>query len=319
MKFSFLIPVFNLEKYIEIALNSIYNQNFSDFEVILVDDGSTDNSFNVVNDFKNKLNSEQKKNFHIYKTENQGSGCARNFALQKAIGEYVLFLDGDDFFAPNAIDKIAEQSDFDILIFGALTVDNGKLRSGSYSVNKIPAKFKNKTFNKNDFKNKLFKFPKTAWSKAYRRIFLIENKIKFQEIKQGQDQLFFVDSMLQAQKIKVLNENIYCYYKNRYGSITSNKRKKEFYPIDVFYAVHNLVKNYKDADIEFIDKYYFLKAASFLHKVSEEFKVKYFIELEELFEFFKKEHPNSLFKFFSPKINDTRLKLFLFRVISPFY
>ncbi len=228
MKLSFLIPVFNLEKYIETALNSIYNQNFSDFEVILVDDGSTDNSFNVVNDFKNKLNSEQKKNFHIYKTENKGSGCARNLALEKAKGEYVLFLDGDDFFAQNTINEIATQSDFDILIFGAYTFDSGKLRLGSYSANKIPKKFKNKAFNKNYFKNKIFKFPKTAWSKAYRRNFLIENKIKFQEIKQGQDQLFFVHSMLQAQKIKVLNKNIYCYFKNRCGSTTSNKRKKEF-------------------------------------------------------------------------------------------
>ncbi len=319
MKFSFLIPVFNLEKYIEIALNSIYNQNFSDFEVVLVDDGSTDNSFNVVNNFRNKLNSEQKKNFHIYETENEGSGCARNFALQKAKGDYVLFLDGDDFFATNAIDIIAAQSDFDILIFGAFTFDSGKLRLGSYSVNKIPQKFKNRTFNKNDFENKIFKFPKTAWSKAYRRNFLIENEIKFQEIKQGQDQLFFVHSMLQAQKIKVLNKNIYCYYKNRYGSVTSNKRKKEFYPIDVFYAVHNLVQNYKEIDIEFFDKYYFLKAESFLHKVSSEFKAEYFIGFEKLFEFFKIEHKNSLFGFFRPKINDTRLKLFLFRVISQLY
>ena len=208
IKFSIIIRVYNTAKYLEKCLNSIFKQKFSSLEVICIDDGSNDNSIEIIKKYNNVL---------LLKQNNSGSGYARNEGLKIAKGEYVLFIDSDDWVNIDYLNKINNslKNNPDVLIFGALTYDGDILRKGNYSVNKIPKKYLNKTFNKNDFKKDIFKFPPTAWTKAYKREFLIKNNIKFQNIKIGQDQIFFIKSMLLADKINVLNDNIYCYQKKR--------------------------------------------------------------------------------------------------------
>lgn len=105
MKVSIITPVFNAEKFLKETLQSVLNQTYSDWEMILVDDCSTDGSWSILERF-----AQSDKRFRIFKSvKNRGSGVARNFAIEKAEGQYIAFLDSDDIWTPN---KLTVQVDF---------------------------------------------------------------------------------------------------------------------------------------------------------------------------------------------------------------
>ncbi len=300
-KLSIVIPVYNVEYYIAQCLESILNQSFKDLEIICVNDGSTDNSLSVLQDYKAKYG-----RIIIIDKKNEGSGIARNAGLSIAKGEYVYYVDGDDWIEDNALEKIivkADKLNTDILIFGGLSYYEGKGKNGGYSADKLPKEYFNKVFSSKDIKKDIFKFPSTAWTKLYRRDFLIKNNIKFQDIKAGQDQLPFFHSMIKAERIALLPENIYCYRKNRKGAVTSVKKKKSFSPIYVFYGVEemlkseNLLDEYKNV---FVNKY-FSKATSWLGKFQDDLKHDYYLEYMKLLEHIKSEYPTGWWVKFNPK------------------
>ena len=300
-KLSIVIPVYNVENYIAQCLESILNQSFKDLEIICVNDGSTDNSLSVLQDYKAKYG-----RIIIIDKKNEGSGIARNAGLSIAKGEYVYYVDGDDWIEDNALEKIivkADKLNTDILIFGGLSYYEGKGKNGGYSADKLPKEYFNKVFSSKDIKKDIFKFPSTAWTKLYRRDFLIKNNIKFQDIKAGQDQLPFFHSMIKAERIALLPENIYCYRKNRKGAVTSVKKKKSFSPIYVFYGVEemlkseNLLDEYKNV---FVNKY-FSKATSWLGKFQDDLKHDYYLEYMKLLEHIKSEYPTGWWVKFKTK------------------
>ena len=175
-KLSIIIPVYNIEKYISNCLNSILSQSFQDFEVICVNDGSTDNSLLELQKYRND------ERVIIIDKKNEGSGVARNSALAIARGEYVFFVDGDDWIEENSLQKMVDEADrlkTDILVFGGLSYYEDKGQNGGYSANKLPKKYLNKVFNAKDIRKDIFKFPSTAWTKLYRREFLQKNDITF--------------------------------------------------------------------------------------------------------------------------------------------
>lgn len=299
-KLSIIIPVYNIEPYITNCLNSILNQPFKDFEIICVNDGSTDNSLA-------ELKKCRDERLVIIDKKNEGSGVARNTALAAACGEYIFFVDGDDWLEENSLQKIIEEADrlnTDILIFGGLSYYEGNGKNGGYSANKLPKKYMNKVFSAEDIKKDIFKFPSTAWTKLYRREFLQKNNIKFQEIKVGQDQLPYFHSMITAEKIALLPENLYCYRKNRKGAVTATKKKKNFSPIYVFYAIEDILqKTNKLKDYEYIFvKRYFSKATSWLGKFREDLKEEYFVEYSKLLKHVQSQY--GLYKNFHPTVKD---------------
>jgi hypothetical protein len=110
---SVIIPVYNVEDYLRNALESLLNQTFKDFEVILVNDGSTDSSGTICESYACRY-----KNFHVYHKANGGQSDARNYGLEKASGEFVTFLDSDDYFEPYALEvfiKLQKKYDADIV------------------------------------------------------------------------------------------------------------------------------------------------------------------------------------------------------------
>ena len=113
---SVIIPVFNVEKYLFTCLNSVLRQTYQDFEIICVDDASTDSSLGILEYFVQK-----DSRVKILKNEiNRGPGFSRNLGLEAAKGKYISFLDGDDFLSPNAFEiltKKAESDNLDVLIF----------------------------------------------------------------------------------------------------------------------------------------------------------------------------------------------------------
>ncbi len=346
-KLSIIIPVYNIEKYISNCLNSILNQSFKDFEVICVNDGSTDNSLAELQKCKDER-------LIIIDKKNEGSGVARNSGLAIARGEYIFFVDGDDWIEENSLQKMVDEADrlkTDILIFGGQSYyprplklakpdsmlnsiqkifprplrereefvnkrseftnsgEGYKKQNGGYSANKLPQKYLNKVFSAEDIKKDIFKFPSTAWTKLYRREFLQKNNIKFQEIKVGQDQLPFFHSMIMADRIALLPENLYCYRKNRKGAVTAVKKKKNFSPIYVFYGVEEVLQktgkldDYKDIFV----KRYFSKATSWLAKFQDDLKEEYFTEYSKLLKHVQVEY--GLYKHFKPNIKDGYWKL----------
>lgn len=304
IKLSIIIPVYNVEKYIPVCLESIINQPFKDLEIICVNDGSSDNSLSVLQSYKEKDN-----RITIIDKKNEGSGVARNSGLAISKGEYVYFVDGDDWLEDNALEKMilkADELNTDILIFGGLSYYDRQGKKGGYSADKLPKKYFNKVFASKDIKKDVFKFPSTAWTKLYRRDFLIKNNIKFQNIKVGQDQLPFFHSMITAERIAILPENLYCYRKNRKGAVTAVKKKKNFSPIYVFYGIEemlkseNLLDEYKSI---FVSKY-FSKATSWLGKFQDDLKHEYYIEYSKLLDHVKKEYPFGWWVKFNPKEND---------------
>ena len=296
-KLSIIIPVYNTAPYLSECLDSILGQKVDSIEIICVDDGSEDDSLEVLKRYKE---------IKIIQTVNQGSGIARNTALAAAKGDYIIFVDSDDWLAADALETIltaAAKFEPDVLIYGGLTYANGRLRQGSYSVNKIPDKYYKRVFNKKDFKKDIFKFPSTAWTKLYKREFLIKNGIRFQEIRVGQDQIFFIKTMLFAEAVTVLDKNLYCYRKRRPGAVTSAKKKTDFSPIYVFREVEKVVENYEYK--YYILNRYFKKAVFRLPKMREDLKDAYLSEFSKLLVYLKQKYPSCWQGNFSPARNST--------------
>ena len=111
---SIIIPIYNASRYLNDALNCIKNQTYKNIEVICVDDGSTDNSINIIETF-----TKNDSRFRLFKQQNLHAGIARNAGLQNAKGEYVIFLDADDLFSKKLIStliKAAKQDNSDMVV-----------------------------------------------------------------------------------------------------------------------------------------------------------------------------------------------------------
>ncbi|WP_336876205.1 glycosyltransferase family 2 protein [Sphingobacterium multivorum] len=110
---SVIIPVFNVEGYLSKCIDSVLNNNFSSIEIILVNDGSTDNSGDVCNAYAEKFDF-----IYAFHKENQGVSSSRNYGLDKAIGEWIYFMDSDDWISSDTFTILKEKSEFDIIQFG---------------------------------------------------------------------------------------------------------------------------------------------------------------------------------------------------------
>lgn len=321
-KISVIIPVYNVAEYVEECLNSLLCQTLFDIEVICVNDGSTDNSLDVVNNIAQK-----DRRIIVINKKNEGSGVARNTALKLASGEYVFFADADDWLDNNRVFEElylkASQEDLDMLVFGGLscyTDRNGKIHKskGGYSLRSIPIKYLDRIFSYEDVKHDIFKFPSTAWTKLYKRDFIVKNNIQFQHIKVGQDQLPFFHSMITAKRIAVLNKCLYCYRKNRPNSAMTVKKKVNFSPLYVLKGIEELLitlNRLEEYDTIFIDKY-FSKATSWLAKFDNSLKPNYYKEYMKILRHLKINYPKGWWKCFHPNVEDGYKRLKFKQIVA---
>lgn len=319
-KLSVIMPVYNVAKYLPMCLDSIICQTLDDIEIICVNDGSTDESLSVLQEYK-----EKDSRIIIIDKKNEGSGVARNTALAIAQGEYVYFVDGDDWLDNDSVLKMlyekAMADELDILIFGGLSCyeKEGQIfkSKGGYSLKGLDRKYINRVFSSNDIEKDVFKFPSTAWTKLYRRKFLIDNDIKFQLIKVGQDQLPFFHSMILAERIEVIEEFPYCYRKNRVGSAMTVKKKKNHSPIYVTKAIEELL-----IKLDLVEVYgvmalskYFGKATSWLGKFQDDLKPEYYAEYMELLTHLQSKY-SGWWKYFNPTMSDGYWSLKIKQIIA---
>lgn len=310
-KISVVMPVYNVAEYVGECLQSIQNQSLYDIEIICVNDGSTDNSLEILNRY-----AEKDRRIIVINKKNEGSGIARNTALKLANGEYVYFIDSDDWLDN---DKVLEEmykkaawDNLDMLIFGGYSCyvddkNNVHKTRGGYSLKLIPHKYLNCVFSAKDVKHDIFKFPSTCWTKLYKREFLQKNNIEFQAITVGQDQLPFFHSMITAERIGVLDKCLYCYRKNRKNSAMTVRKKKHFSPVFVLQGIEDLlIKMGKidEYDTIFINKY-FSKATSWLGKFDTALKPTYYKEYIKMLAHLKETYPKGWWKYFKPNVEDS--------------
>lgn len=218
-KVSIIIPFNNVENYIEQCLDSVLNQTLTDIEVILVNDYSTDKSSEIV---KKYIERDSRIKL-LTLEERKGQGFARNRAIEIATGEYIGFVDSDDFIEPNMFEELynkAKSDDTDITMCQVREYDdlNEKYISSDYYALEPLASFGENTFSAEDTKEQILDINVALWNKLYKKDYLIGIGEKFPEGFIYEDLPFFFGTYLPAKKINIVWKNLYSYRVNRKNS-----------------------------------------------------------------------------------------------------
>ena len=230
-KVSVITPIYNGEKYIYLSSDCLLNQTFKSFEIIYINDGSTDNTAKILQDIK-KLHPW--KRIRIYSQNNRGVAESRNSGLFLARGKYVMFLDVDDTFDKTLLEKMykkAAKTDSDIVICHSNTRIGTKTFDLSYGLNDnyIPKK---DVFSYKDIPEQIFLLTNgEVWDKLYRRKFLIENNIKFFPLKNTEDTFFCYYSLILAKRISTVKDVLVTYNAKHADSVSSNMYKHPLEPV----------------------------------------------------------------------------------------
>ena len=211
-KYSIIVPVYNSEKYLDDCLKSIFNQTNQDYEVICINDGSTDKSLDILNKYKNDI--------IIIDQDNRGLSVARNNGVKKASGKYLLFVDSDDVIENKLLEKIdiVSKNNPDLIRFGIIEV-NGDNKEN------IPAPIFNNLSGNKAFKEIVKnKYVEPAWLYAYRREFYIKNKFEFLPNMYHEDFGLVPRIIMLASKVTSIEYPGYNYIK-RENSITTDSSK----------------------------------------------------------------------------------------------
>lgn len=246
MKISIIIPAYNADKFIKSTLNKLTNQTFKDFEIIIINDGSIDDTQKVVDNFKKN----SFLNIKLINQENKGEGEARNTGLQHATGEYILFLDADDYLANDALEKL----------YNTLNENNADMSFSSYSYvfsngNQKLYFHPNKIYSQEEIM-KLF-FRRLAnpgiGNTLIKKSIIDKNNIKFEKYKAGADNHFFRKLLLHVQKVASIEDNLFFY---QYNETSVMNNTYSFNRLDSIYSVIDTINEYEKSDItEDIIKY----------------------------------------------------------------
>ncbi|MCM1139496.1 MAG: glycosyltransferase [Muribaculum sp.] len=221
-KVSVIIPVYNASQYLAECLESIISGRLKEIEVIAVDDGSTDNSLDILNEYKVKYG------IKVLTQQNSGPAKARNAGLNVATGEFVGFVDSDDWVEPDMFEKMyqaAKSEDADIVFCNIYRNENSKLKkyipTGVYDSNGIRQTILPLLISNLDENKGKSTLRGSTWSKIFRRILLENNNIRYSEqLVYNEDVLFCIEATLCANKYVYLGDSFL--YHNRYvpGSLT---------------------------------------------------------------------------------------------------
>lgn len=223
VKVSVIIPVYNVGKYLRDTLESVLNQTFRDIEILCVDDGSTDQSLEIMYDYSQKDN---RIKILYQKEKSAGAALARNLGLKFATGEYVIFLDADDLFELDLIEvsyQAAKEMNADAVTFGA-SFYHSKTRTDLYDPTwRIDSVFfENDTINPMDFPTSLFqRFKGSAWVYLFRRNYIVERGISFYPVHVTDDIEFTYMALACANRITAVDRRLIHYRRDAINNQTS--------------------------------------------------------------------------------------------------
>lgn len=222
---SIIMPVYNVEKHLSRAIESALNQTKQDCEIILVNDGSTDGSAEICEEYARK----EPLFIQVIHQENQGSGAARNSGLDHATGKYIYFADPDDYFKPTLIHhnvKIAEERNADVVVFGYTIEKEEEPNEREEKLPNLPHLNSKEEFRKH-FRNFYHFSPYSLWNKLYRKEFLIANGISFTHQSLGQDALFNIEVFKELGRV-AFNRRSYYHYVMHNESAVNRYRPDRF-------------------------------------------------------------------------------------------
>lgn len=222
-KISVVVPVYNAEKYLRRCVDSILAQTLKEIEIILVNDGSTDQSSMICDEYA------KNQNIKVIHQKNSGPATARNIGIQSATGEYLGFVDSDDYIAPEMYEALynrATLDNIDIVTCGYNIVEGTKITAKSMPLEP------NRIINKTELKkllctaneNHLLWFP---WKSIYRTEIVHKNNILFPNLNNGEETIFILESMLNSKSMFYIDKP-YCYYVQTPDSLTRVKYKEDY-------------------------------------------------------------------------------------------
>ncbi len=233
-KISVIIPVYNVEPYLRQCLESVLAQTLRETEILCIDDASTDDTWKILNEF-----AERDNRIRLFRQEHSGAGNARNLGLDNAEGEFLSFLDGDDFFEPDMLEsawKRMTETGADVVVFRAdgYDVKSGKFLPypGALKVENLAGK---ECFAPTELPDVIFNsFQNWTWNKLFRRELIDREGIRFQPLWRTNDLLFTCSALVTAKKIAILDR---CLAHYRMGSGTNCQATNDFAPRDFHSAL----------------------------------------------------------------------------------
>ena len=258
---SVIVPVYNVEAYIAECLCSVQDQTFANFEVIAVNDGSTDDSLLILQEF-----AKEDARFKVINQQNAGQSAARNAGMKVATGKYIFFLDSDDFLAPDALEKVvalAQATDADIVVYDYYLFDTQTGNTGFYRDQQLFKRLDGFTLTMREAPQ-LLQFV-GVWDRLFKREFLELHNFQFPEGRLYEDHLFCVETELKANKIVLKADHLYYWRQNVKGSTTNTEKGSEKHREDYVFiqtAIQDVLRN-ANATEEMLSYYvaYFLEFA----------------------------------------------------------
>lgn len=240
-KMSVIVTVYNEEKYIAKTLDSIINQDFDEYEVIVVNNGSTDKSLEIINEKLSESNISHK----IISMSNKGVSSARNRGIGESSGEYIVFVDGDDYIASNHL-RLLYNDDFDFSLIQLVKKQGDNIISKPHFYNEEV--LKTVDFIKLELKMEI---PFNFVQLSYKRDILINNNLKFNsDINYGEDTEFALKALIYGETIRISNETTYFYVQHS-SSLSSLSKLNRF---NFVFTLDNLADFYeKKGYFELVD------------------------------------------------------------------
>lgn len=280
IKLSAIIPVYNVENYLIDCLDSVCKQTLTDIEIICINDGSTDTSLEILKEYSSK-----DSRIKIITKENGGQATARNLGIEEAQGEYIAFVDSDDFIEPTMFEKLytkAKDNNLDIAMCKIATYDNQTKEIKDnvwYYMLGVFRDFEKDIFNHKDTKEFTCHIAVTPYNKIYKTTLLKENNIIFPEGLIFEDEKFFYDTYLRAKRVSIVDEFLYYYRINRKGSTVDTIKDNDFSDIiPISKLIRETFKetdNYEDYKILLSNRFIHLQLARFT-QTSQKYKENFF-------------------------------------------
>lgn len=274
-KVSIVVPIYNAEEHLKLCLDSILNQTYKNIELVLVNDGSTDNSINIINEYKEKYSNIIK----VINKENTGVSDTRNIGVENATGEYLMFSDNDDYMEPNVIEEYikANDNDYDIIIGGYLRKTyEGKIL--------FTRKLENKELSPY--------IQLASWGKLYKMSFIKENNFKFLKTAIADDFYFNIFAYNATDKIKSI-DNVGYHWMFNSKSLSNTDSKKMNRTDDLIKTLNQIQKDIKTKNRQIIDYFYIRTVIYYILFSCKKVEYKKIIEeYNKLFEWLEKNTNN---------------------------
>ena len=310
-KISVIVPVYNSEKYLHRCIDSILAQTFIDFELLLVNDGSKDNSGKICNEYAAK-----DSRVRVFHKQNGGVSSARNLGLNNAKGEWVTFVDSDDWVKPDYLYSMVCQSDADMVMSSFEIIDE---------VEKWDNSIENRIFNKNEIKQFIERYIYTVtlcspWCKLFNRLLI--GDVRFNEnIAFTEDTIFVIEYLCKVRNVRVVENYGYQYRRGLGESLSMKLLSVEQYR----YIISECSKSFKQMELAFAyngtlarikhNSNQFRKCLRVFQKSNKPLCLRY----KEFVNLLQDENVGEILRFKDPQFKGKRRKVFDFLAINKLY